>query len=77
MAVIEILEAKDFPPQNQTPKKPKAEPKAKKVEAAPAEEAAVEDVVEDEADAADEEAVEAAPSDEAVAASEEPNAEEE
>ena len=60
MAVIEILEAKDFPPQNQTPKKPKAEPKAKKVET----------------DAAAEEAVEAAPSDEAVAASEEPNAEE-
>ncbi len=29
MAVIEILEAKDFPPQNQTPKKPKPEPKPK------------------------------------------------
>ena len=45
MAVIEIVEAKDFPPQNQTPKKPKPEPKAKKVEAAP-----VEDVTEDVAD---------------------------
>jgi large subunit ribosomal protein L17 len=35
MAVIEIVEAKDFPPQNQTPKKPAkvAEPKAKETPA--------------------------------------------
>ena len=39
MAIIEILEAKDFPPQNQTPKKPKAEPKPK---AAPVEDVAEE-----------------------------------
>ena len=32
MAVIEIVESKDFPPQNQTPKKPKPEPKVKKAE---------------------------------------------
>jgi large subunit ribosomal protein L17 len=41
MAVIEIVESKEFAPQNQTPKKPKAEPKPKP--------APVEDVVEDEA----------------------------
>ena len=41
MAVIEIVEAKDFPPQNQTPKKPKAEPKPK---AAAVEETPAEDV---------------------------------
>jgi large subunit ribosomal protein L17 len=36
MAVIEIVEAKDFPPQNQTPKKPKAalKPQAGALEAA-------------------------------------------
>jgi len=39
MALIEIVEAKDFPPQNQTPKKPKPEPKAKP---APVEDAAEE-----------------------------------
>ena len=80
MAVIEILEAKDFPPQNQTPKKPKAEPKAKKVEAAPAEEAAVEDVEETTADEVAEVAVaEADTADEVVeeAAAEEAPASEE
>jgi large subunit ribosomal protein L17 len=40
MAVIEIVESKEFAPQNQTPKKPKAEPKPKP--------APVEDVAEDE-----------------------------
>jgi large subunit ribosomal protein L17 len=71
MAVIEILEAKDFPPQNQTPKKPKAEPKAKKVEEAPADEVA--EVAVAEADTADEvvEAVAAeAAADEATASEE-------
>lgn len=42
MAVIEIVESKEFAPQNQTPKKPQPEPKAKKVEEAP-----VEDVVDE------------------------------
>ena len=73
MAVIEIVESKEFAPQNQTPKKPKAEPKAKaKVEEAPvedvAEETPAEDVVEEvqdeeavaEADTADEVVEEAA-----------------
>ena len=40
MAVIEIVESKEFAPQNQTPKKPKAESKPKP--------APVEDVAEDE-----------------------------
>ena len=65
MAVIEILEAKDFPPQNQTPKKPKAEPKPK---AAP-----VEDLVEDENDVVAEEVpAEEVPAEEAVADNEAP-----
>jgi large subunit ribosomal protein L17 len=81
MAVIEILEAKDFPPQNQTPKKPKAEPKAKKVEAAPAEEsaveeAAVEDVEEPTADEVAEVAVPEADTAEEAAAEEAPASEE-
>jgi large subunit ribosomal protein L17 len=37
MAIIEIVESKEFAPQNQTPKKPKPEPKAKKVEEVPVE----------------------------------------
>ena len=70
MAVIEIVEAQDFPPQNQTPKKPKAEPKPK---AAPVEDAAeetpAEDVVEETTDEvqADEAVVEEAAAEEAVA----------
>ena len=46
MAVIEIVESKEFAPQNQTPKKPKPEPKAKAapVEETPAEDIAAEDV---------------------------------
>jgi len=52
MAVIEIVEAKDFPPQNQTPKKP-----AKVAKPTPA---PVEDVVEDEVTDAPAEEVEAA-----------------
>jgi large subunit ribosomal protein L17 len=90
MAVIEIVEAKDFPPQNQTPKKPKPEPKAK---AAPVEEPA-EDVTDEaletpaeeveaavaEADTADEVVEDAAEeaAEEAPASEEEkPNAEDE
>lgn len=84
MAVIEIVESKEFAPQNQTPKKPKAEPKPK---AAP-----VEDVAEDEAsdvvaeaavaeaDTADEvveEVADEVAADEAPAADEKPNAEDE
>jgi len=88
MAVIEILEAKDFPPQNQTPKKPA---KVAKPKPAP-----VEDVVEEEvtdapadqveaavaeADTADEvveEAADEAAADEAPASEEQkPNAEDE
>ena len=53
MALIEIVESKEFAPQNQTPKKPKAEPKPKP--------APVEDVAEDETtDEAPAEEVEAA-----------------
>ena len=82
MAVIEILEAKDFPPQNQTPKKPKPEPKPK---AAPVEDAAeetpAEDVVEEapvEEAPAEEAVAEEAVADEAPASEEEtPNAEDE
>ena len=61
MAVIEIVEGKDFPPQNQTPKKPKAEPKPKPapVEDA-AEETPAEDVVEETTDEVQTEEVEAA-----------------
>ena len=49
MAVIEIVEAKDFPPQNQTPKKAKPEPKPKKADEAPvvAEETPAEDVADE------------------------------
>lgn len=60
MAVIEIVEAKDFPAQNQAPKKPAAEPKAKPaaepaaVEDAVVADAVVEDAVVDEAPAATE-----------------------
>ncbi len=85
MAVIEIVESKEFAPQNQTPKKPKAEPKPAPVEdvaedevtEAPAEE--VEAVAEaDTADAVVEEAAEEAAADEAPASEEEkPNAEDE
>jgi large subunit ribosomal protein L17 len=69
MAVIEIVEAKEFAPQNQTPKKPAAEPKAKKVEEAPAEEAVTEEaeVAVAEADTADEVVEEAASDAEAPA----------
>jgi len=66
MAVIEIVEAKEFAPQNQTPKKPPAAPKPK---AAP-----VEDVVEAEVTEADEvveEATEDAAADESTAAEDE------
>jgi len=85
MAVIEIVEGKDFPPQNQTPKKPAkvAKPKPAPVEdaadevtdEAPAEavEAAVAEA--DTADAVVEEAAEEAPSDEAQ--EDKPNAEDE
>jgi large subunit ribosomal protein L17 len=52
MAVIEIVESKEFAPQNQTPKKPKPEPKAKP--------APVEDVADDEVTDAPAEEVEAA-----------------
>lgn len=52
MAVIEIVESKEFAPQNQTPKKPKPEPKAKP--------APVEDVVEETTDESPAEEVEAA-----------------
>ena len=55
MAVIEIVEPKEFAPQNQTPKKPKPEPKAKP--------ALVEDVVEDETAEAPAEELEAAVAD--------------
>jgi large subunit ribosomal protein L17 len=51
MAVIEIVEAKEFAAQNQTPKKPKVE-KAKKVEETPAEEAPVDEAVTEEAEVA-------------------------
>jgi len=83
MAVIEIVEAKDFPAQNQTPKRAKAEKPA-----APVEEAPVEDVVEEtpaedvvtEAPAEEvletEAPVEAEVTDEAEAADEEPAADE-
>jgi large subunit ribosomal protein L17 len=53
MAVIEIVESKEFAPQNQTPKKPQksapAEPKATKVEEAPVEDAVEEAPADDEA----------------------------
>ncbi|HKY56570.1 MAG TPA: 50S ribosomal protein L17 [Aeromicrobium sp.] len=55
MAVIEIVEAKDFPPQNQTPKKPA---KVAKPKPAPAE-----DVAEEETEVVAEEAVAEAPQD--------------
>ena len=88
MAVIEIVESKEFAPQNQTPKKPKAEPKPKP---APVEDVAEDEVTEApadevvaavaEADTADEvveEAAEEAAADEAPASEEEkPNAEDE
>lgn len=78
MAVIEIVEAKDFPPQNQTPKKP--QPKPKKAEAAPVDEAAetpAEDAVVEEAPAP-EAVVDEATADEAPAEAEDkPNAEDE
>ena len=76
MAVIEIVEAKDFPAQNQTPKKAesKAAPVDDVVEETPAEdvvtEAPAEEVLETEAP------VEAEVTDEAEAADEEPAAEE-
>jgi large subunit ribosomal protein L17 len=50
MAVIEIVESKEFAPQNQTPKKPKPEPKAKRVEEAPVEDVVDEKPAEDIAD---------------------------
>ena len=62
MALIEIVESKEFAPQNQTPKKPA---KVAKPKPAP-----VEDVAEDETDVAAEEAVEAAPVDETEAVEE-------
>ena len=89
MALIEIVEAKEFAPQNQTPKKPKPEPKAK---AAPVEDAAEDETTDEapaeevesavaEADTADEvveAAAEEAVADEAPASEEEkPNAEDE
>jgi large subunit ribosomal protein L17 len=91
MAVIEIVEAKDFPPQNQTPKKPAkvAKPKpapvedaAEETDEAPAEqvEAAVAeaDTANDVVEEAAEEAAAEAPADEAPASEEEnPNAEDE
>lgn len=67
MAVIEIVEAMEFAPQNQTPQKPAAEPKA----AAPVEEP-VEDVVED-ADVESEDVVEEAAEVEADAAEGDPD----
>ena len=75
MAVIEIVESKEFAPQNQTPKRPKAEPKPKP--------APVADVAEDEVTEAPAEDVEAAvaeadTADEAPASEDEtPNAEDE
>ncbi len=71
MAVIEIVEAKDFPPQNQTPKKPAkvATPKPAPVEDA-AEETPAEDAVEEtpaEEAQVEEAAVEEAPAEEAAA----------
>jgi large subunit ribosomal protein L17 len=85
MAVIEIVEAKDFPPQNQTPKKPKAEPKPKKAEAAPvdevaetpADEAVVEEVVAEEAPAEEAVAEEAAAEEAEAEAEDKPNVEDE
>src|SRR5690242_14740541 len=84
MAVIEIVEAKDFPPQNQTPKKPAkvAKPKpapvedaAEETDEAPAEqvEAAVAeaDTANDVVEEAAEEAAAEAPADEAPASEEE------
>ncbi len=74
MAVIEIVEAKDFPAQNQTPKKAKAEKAAPAVEEAPVEdvvtEAPADEVLETEApvaEAAEEAVVEEPAADEAVA----------
>ena len=89
MALIEIVESKEFAPQNQTPKKPKPEPKAK---AAPVEDAAEDETTDEaptedvesavaEADTADEvveESAEEAAADEApVSEEEKPNAEDE
>ena len=62
MAVIEIVESKEFAPQNQTPKKPA---KVAKPKPAP-----VEDVAEDETDVVAEDAVESAPVDETEAVEE-------
>jgi large subunit ribosomal protein L17 len=46
MAVIEIVEAKDFPPQNQTPKNPAVEKKSKAEPVAAAEETAADEAAE-------------------------------
>ncbi len=88
MALIEIVESKEFAPQNQTPKKPKAEPKpkpapvedaAETTDEAPAEEVEAAVAEADTADDVVEEAAEeAAAADEAPASEEEkPNAEDE
>ncbi len=90
MALIEIVESKEFAPQNQTPKKPKAEPKPKPApdedavettDEAPAEEVEAAVAEADTADDVVEEAAEeaaAAAADEAPASEEEkPNAEDE
>jgi len=90
MAVIEIVEAQDFPPQNQTPKKPKAAPKPKPAPVEDAAEDATDEAPADEVvaavaeadtadevveEAAEEAAAEEAPSDEAQ--EDKPNAEDE
>lgn len=84
MAVIEIVESKEFAPQNQTPKKPKPKPAPvedvaeDEVTEAPADEVEAAVAEADTADAVVEEAAEEAAADEAPASEEEkPNAEDE